>query len=59
MQDVRRLIILGVALLAIAIYVIVTTGSQLTRLVMVGAAVLYAIGVCRMHQHLRHQQHRL
>ncbi len=59
MQDVRRLIILGVALLAIAIYVIATTGSHLTRLVMVGAIALYAVGVCRMHLHVRHEQHRL
>jgi Flp pilus assembly protein TadB len=57
MQDVRRLAILGIALLAVALYVIVTTGSPLTRAVMVGAAVLYAVGVFQIRRQTRHRRH--
>lgn len=57
MQEVRRLTILGIALLAVAVYVIVTTGSPLTRMVMVGATVLYAVGVFQIRRQTRHQQH--
>ncbi len=57
MYDLRRLTIFGIALLAVAVYVIVTTGSALTRAVMVGATVLYGVGVVQIRQQVRHRQH--
>ncbi|MCU1459375.1 MAG: hypothetical protein JWL73_3467 [Actinomycetia bacterium] len=57
MHDVRRLTILGVLLVAIAAYVVATTGSHVTRVIMIGAVVLYAVGVFQIRQQVRNRNH--